>query len=294
MEVAAAFIAACRAELAAPKPGNVHRWAAGHGMTALDFERSAEAAAGPLARSGTRLGVRIHDAVAATRSAVGQNTNLGILLLCAPLACAATDLADEPLAAASAAVLAALDCDDAARAFAAIRLAAPGGLGRSARHDVHAEPLCSLLEAMAEAADRDRVAWNYAHELGDIFDQGLPLLQELEGRGWAEPWCLTAVYLDFLARLPDSHVVRKHGAAEAAALLDLAQAPRAGLLASGAPEGHLDELLALDRLLKSRDINPGTSADLTVATAFAARLLRRGPKAIAGNRPDRVSHGVSM
>ncbi len=87
--IEAAFREACAAELAALKPGNVHRHAAGHGMTMDDFVRSADAAARPLCRTGATLGERILDAVAATRAAVGQNTNLGIVLLCAPLAMAA-------------------------------------------------------------------------------------------------------------------------------------------------------------------------------------------------------------
>jgi len=87
--IAQAFAQACREELDAPKPGNVHVFADGHRMTAADFERSAEAAAGPLAAAGARVGKRILGAVEATDAAVGANTNLGIVLLCAPLAAAA-------------------------------------------------------------------------------------------------------------------------------------------------------------------------------------------------------------
>ena len=87
--IAAAFVAACRDELAAPKPGNVHVFANGHRMTADDFIRSAEAAAGPLTAPAARVGQRILDAVEATQNVVGANTNLGIVLLCAPLAAAA-------------------------------------------------------------------------------------------------------------------------------------------------------------------------------------------------------------
>ena len=87
--IAAAFVAACRDELDAPKPGNVHVFADGHRMTAADFVRSAQAAAGPLTASGARVGLRILRAVEATHAAVGTNTNLGIILLCAPLAAAA-------------------------------------------------------------------------------------------------------------------------------------------------------------------------------------------------------------
>ena len=87
--VAAAYIEACLAELDAPKPGNVHRFAPGHRMEVEDFVRSAEASAAPIAARGARVGIRVRAAVDATLEAVGQNTNLGIILLCAPLAAAA-------------------------------------------------------------------------------------------------------------------------------------------------------------------------------------------------------------
>ena len=49
----------------------------------------AEVAAEPIARLGASVCARILGAIEATRAAVGQNTNLGIVLLCAPLARAA-------------------------------------------------------------------------------------------------------------------------------------------------------------------------------------------------------------
>src|SRR5262245_46134541 len=146
-QIAQAFVAACRDELQALKPGNVHVFADGHGMTAGDFVRSAEAAAGPLAQPGAKVGARILGAVQATRAAVASNTNLGIILLCAPLAAAAeqsSDLCPSALRTAVAGVLEALDVEDAALAFRAITLASPGGLGAAARHDVRAPATVSL------------------------------------------------------------------------------------------------------------------------------------------------------
>ena len=87
--IAEAFIAACRDEIEAPKPGNVHVFADGHGMTVTDFLRSAEAAAPALSNPSLPVGARILAAVEATFAAAGMNTNLGIILLCAPLAAAA-------------------------------------------------------------------------------------------------------------------------------------------------------------------------------------------------------------
>src|SRR5437868_852878 len=129
-----AFRSACAEELAAPKPGNVGLHAAGHRMTADDFLHSAAAAAPHVCAAGAPLGQRILGAVTATRAAVGQNTNLGIVLLCAPLAMAA-ETAPADLRAALATVLDSSDLADADVVFRAIALAAPGGLGDAPRHD---------------------------------------------------------------------------------------------------------------------------------------------------------------
>ena len=62
-------------------------------------------------------------------------------------------------------VLDGLDRADAGEVFAAIAAANPGGLGRAARHDVNAPALVTLREAMAEAAERDRIARQYVTAL---------------------------------------------------------------------------------------------------------------------------------
>jgi triphosphoribosyl-dephospho-CoA synthase len=281
-DIAAAFRAACAAELDALKPGNVHRFAEGHGMSVADLERSAEVAAPAIAEPSMGVGERVLAAARATRAAVGQNTNLGILLLCAPLARAA-ELAP-PLPVAMRRVLRRLDLADAVAAFAAIRLAAPGGLGTAETADVRHEPTIGLLEAMRLAAARDRIAWNYAHGLADVFRRGLPRLAGLRARGWPEPWAVSGVHMGFMAAEPDSHVARKHGAAEALALRHRVRPLARAFLATAEPAAFTAELLALDATLKARGLNPGTSADLTVATCFAARLMRAarlGPEAPA-------------
>ena len=81
-EIKAAFLAACRAELDALKPGNVHRHSAGHGMEVAHFERAAEAAAGPIADPTLSVGQRILRATEMSVAATGLNANLGIVLLC--------------------------------------------------------------------------------------------------------------------------------------------------------------------------------------------------------------------
>ena len=269
--VAEAFIAACRDELEAPKPGNVHVYASGHRMTAAQFVDSAAAAADPLCAPGTRVGARIRGAVEATLQAVGANTNLGIVLLCAPLAAAAER---EPLKLRDAlvAVLDGLDIQDAEDAFAAIVQASPAGLGHVEKHDVFAAAQVTLKQAMAEAADRDRIARQYTTAFADVFDLGMRLHAAATTR-WSDPkFAALAAYLGFLSRFPDSHVVRKHGAEVAAGVCRTARKVDTLLWSAEEPAGLFGELLAWDAALKARGINPGTAADLTVATLFAHRL----------------------
>lgn len=271
-EIAEAFIASCRDEIEAPKPGNVHIYADGHGMTVEDFSRSAEAAAPGLCARGASIGTRILAAIEATLSAVGQNTNLGIVLLCAPLAAAAElggNLRD--------AVRKSLDSltrDDADAAFRAIVSAQPAGLGAAPRHDVHAAAETTLLEAMRESASRDRIAFQYASGFQDVFATGFAALADCRRKDLEPPWPAVAVHLAFLSQFADSHIVRKHGAAEASFVQDGAERLYRAFIEKSDPASMLPELLTFDRNLKMRGTNPGTTADLTVATLFADRLTR--------------------
>jgi triphosphoribosyl-dephospho-CoA synthase len=210
--------------------------------------------------------------VEATAEAVGQNTNLGIILLAAPLAQAAFDQEGGELEARVASVLAGLSVEDAHEAYEAIRVAEPGGLGKAPEHDVASKPRVTLLEAMRAAETRDRIAWNYTNGFVDIFRLGLKWLKQGRERFAEGPWPVTRVYLGFLAHIPDTLIERKFGAHIAAEVLEEAAPIEAGLAAAAAPEQMTPPLLAFDRSLKQRGFNPGTSADLTVATLFARAL----------------------
>ena len=85
--------------------------------------------------------------------------------------------------------------------FAAIAAANPGGLGRAPRHDVNAPATVTLREAMAEAADRDRIARQYVTAYEDIFSLGLPALATARRRHSDARWSTLAVYLAFLAAI---------------------------------------------------------------------------------------------
>ncbi|WP_296895613.1 triphosphoribosyl-dephospho-CoA synthase [Thiobacillus sp.] len=268
------FLAACEMDVVAFKPGNVSWVSPGHGMTAEDFLISAKAAAPHVADPDLHIGERIYRAVEATREAVGCNTNLGIVLLAVPLIHAAQHcMPGDILAHRLQRSLAALTRDDAEWVYRAIRLAAPGGLGESPRHDVRETPVVTLLEAMQEAAAWDRIAYQYTHCYADVLGPGLLSLHQGRMHWGSETAAVTTAYLGFLAGFSDSHIWRKHGRSAAGAVRTMAFDCIARLGQCADWTCAKTHLTGLDTTLKSTGFNPGTSADLTVATWLADRLL---------------------
>ncbi|NLP62766.1 triphosphoribosyl-dephospho-CoA synthase [Paraburkholderia sacchari] len=288
--IKAAFLWACEQDVVCAKPGNVSIASAGHGMNAEHFLASARAACAPLTRDGASVGARIEAAIAGTRAVAGCNTNLGIVLLCAPLAAAFERAferafedafeADPPSASLSACaaslqqVLHALSVEDACAAYRAIALANPGGLGEADSQSVGTTPTVDLRAAMTLAADRDSIARQYAEDFRDVLGFGLATFRAACAARAASPTPLADAVLltwfGFLARWPDSHIARKHGNACAQRISDEAAAWLAQGEARLCAPGALDNW---DAALKAGGINPGTSADLTVATLFAAACL---------------------
>ena len=276
---------ACVLEATAPKPGNVSPGRPFADMRYEDFLLSAEAIARPLEGAGRRpLGETILLAVESTASRTRANTNLGIVLLLAPLARAAVGLLDLPpaperdrrlrnLRAAVAGVLADTTVDDARKTYRAIRIANPGGLGTAEEQDVTAEPTVTLLEAMRLAADRDGIAREYASSYATTFDRGVPALLNARADGLSMSDAIVEAYLMILADTPDTHIVRRGGETLARRVSQLA----ADALAAGgvrSDEGRL-RIAAMDESLRDRRnlANPGTAADLTAAAIFSALIV---------------------
>jgi triphosphoribosyl-dephospho-CoA synthase len=280
----ACFLRACELDVAVRKPGNVSRASPGHGMRAEMFIASAQAAAEELFRPGLRVGERIEAAVDATWAVACCNTNLGIVLLCAPIAAA---VERHPEAATAGAlklaideVLADLDLADAQAAFRAIARAHPGGLGTAPSQDVHLPPSVDLRAAMALAAPRDRIARLYRDGYADLFDVGNAALGTgfslMSTAATASPDCGTVaavqrLYLSLLSCFADSHIVRNHGDAVAHIVMTAAQAWQWRACRGGEVDAD-PEFAAWDESLKAHRINPGTTADLTVAALLIAGL----------------------
>jgi triphosphoribosyl-dephospho-CoA synthase len=271
--IADAVLDSCRWDVLAFKPGNVSIHSAGHGMSAEDFLLSAEMIAPIMAEPDLTVGERILQSVEITERRVGCNTNLGIILLCAPLVQAAMLPAPgKTLRERLSQVLAGLDQADARLAFQAIRLAAPGGLGKSEVHDVASEPTAGLLESMAAAQHRDRIAYQYVHDYEDIFSVGLPALRWADKPAVDQEAQVIFCYLRFLSTFPDSHIQRKFGEEKAEEVRRMAQVLETEYKACENLSVAAPLLHNFDKKLKQGGINPGTSADLTVASLLAHHL----------------------
>ena len=272
-DVAVAAQVACLLEVSAPKPGNVSAGASFHDTRWEDFLVSAAAIGPALASAGERpLGETIRAAIEATRRWTRVNTNLGVVLLLAPLARAALRQGPGSLRARLAATLADTTVEDAREVYTAIRLASPGGLGRAPAQDVAHTPTVTLREAMALAADRDAIAREYGTEFRATFDVGAPALERAleDGLSWNE--ATVEAYLTLLASAPDTHIARKLGRDEAGAVQRRARAAlEAGGVRQAAGRGAI---AALDHDLRdARNArNPGATADLTAAAIFVVLL----------------------
>ncbi len=192
--------AACLLEVTARKPGNVHRHADLPGLHFVDFLLSAMAISEPLDQAGTiGVGRAVLAAIEATRRVVSTNTNLGIVLLLAPLAAVpkTVDLADGIEN-----VLAATTVNDALHVYRAIRLAQPGGLGDVPEQDVAHEPTIALRAAMAMAAERDLIARQYANGFREVLGEALPALREPLDGGSPLETAIVSTYLNDTGTTP--------------------------------------------------------------------------------------------
>jgi triphosphoribosyl-dephospho-CoA synthase len=259
--------AACVLEATARKPGNVHPHASFADLSYGDFVKSADVVAPILART-RELGVgrAILDAVAATQQTVGRNTNLGIILLLAPLAAVPSGIR---IADGIRTALDGLTRGDADLAYQAIRMAQPGGLGEVPGQDVRGPPHVTLRDAMRLASDRDLIARQYADNFSLVLEFGLLWLRGVNDfeRHWER--AIVDVQLEILARHSDSLILRKCGPETAAEVSRRARAvlerARSGRRGAADARHEFDDWLRADGNRR----NPGTTADLITAILFA-------------------------
>ena len=280
LDIGALAQLACLLEVSAPKPGNVSPGIAFGDTSYEDFLASAAAIGKPLGTAGSRsVGKTVRLAVEATRRWTSANTNLGIVLLLAPLARAAalgvpvrSAISPKTLRASLQRVLGETTVEDARDAYAAIRLASPGGLGSAPEQDIATDPSVTLAEAMRLAADRDGIANEYATTFRATFEIAAPALRAARAAGLDWNDAIVETFLTLLASTPDTHIARRAGTAVAADVTRRAHdvLDEGGVRTAGgrAALAQLEGALRGHRNLA----NPGTTADITAAAIFVSLL----------------------
>lgn len=124
---------------------------------------------------------------------------------------------------------------------------------------------------MRLASDKDRIAYQYISNYENIFDFLLPIyynnLDRWEDRNY---WAAAGLYASLLCKYADSHIERKYGDCYSGMVAEQMELLNKEFLKTSNPELTLPLLYKIDQKFKSNNINPGTSADLIVATVFTA------------------------
>ncbi|RLT14290.1 MAG: triphosphoribosyl-dephospho-CoA synthase [Planctomycetota bacterium] len=261
---------ACSMEVLAPKPGNVYPGAEWNftNTTVADFLKSAKAISFVFDRAkGLTVGELVLNSVRATQLQVTTNTNLGQVLLLAPLAktlAESGELSESNLQV----ILDRLTIDDSVKVYEAIRLAKPGGLGQKSDQDIQSRPTQPLLQIMQMVQAEDGIAEAYATGFWKIFHTGRSAIYQsiYAGKPWRD--VIVDCHIELLS-MGDTLIRRKAGA-DAERIVQ--QRARGVLNLKSNPNQYAAALRKLDRDLRvsGNRLNPGTTADLVTASLFLA------------------------
>ena len=165
-----AYLFACRKDIELIKPGNVNIKSPHSDTNAEDYLESSLLSSKELFKPDYSLGERILNSIKITRSKVKTNTNLGIILLCAPIIHACIYFNNLTLREGIKKTLSSSTVKDAQDLCMAINISAPVCLCTSDVYDTASKPTVNILEIMNHSASYDRISYQYSHDYSDIFD----------------------------------------------------------------------------------------------------------------------------
>lgn len=286
-----------------PKPGNVHR-TANFDETRYEHFLASAVAVYPHFKSIAQRGVDVfQNKISMDQVGVGgtvkkavseialwqrdKNTLLGSIMLLSPMAAAAglTMAQKSPFSTGTfrrnlASMVRSTTPHDAVNVYDAIRLASPGGLGKTPKFDVtDAESKqrilssrTSLYDVFMISAPWDSISAEWVNGFHITFDIGYPYLKhEIRETGDINIASVNT-FLRILSEVPDTLVARKAGKAKAHWISEEAKIvlDKGGL----STEKGKEQLIKLDRKLHDagHKLNPGTTADITSAVLAVAIL----------------------
>ncbi len=274
-----------------PKPGNVHRTRDFPDMVFEDFLISGVVIGDTMkraAQNGKRfgsgeldkieVGKLIRDAVIETDKWIANNTNLGIVMLLTPLCAAAgmsSDLEEIPYNIDD--IMRATTPNDAVNLYEAINIAEAGGMGVQKELDVSSEDAkkelidknINMFDVLDLSSQWDMLANEITRTMPITFEIGYPTFKEVKN-AYGINKATVQTFLTILSIYPDTLIARKYG-------LDTAQevSVEASLIIKegGALTERGNEMLVdFDRDLVEKNLNPGTTADLTASSVMVALL----------------------
>ena len=271
-DLKSAYLFSCKKDIELIKPGNVNLLSSHKDTKAQDYLDSAILSSKELFNQNYSLGKRILESVNVTRSQVNVNTNLGIILLCAPVIQSYIDFNNLDLREGIKKTLSTTSIKDTHDLCAAINISSPGGLGDSDMYDTASYPNASIKQIMDYSQEYDRISYQYSHNFSDIFDFIIPKLEFLNQRYESLDISLSLLFIEILAKIPDSHISRKFGDKIAKKTSNNAYDLLKILDREYDPDYLAKALNNLDYEYKKKGINPGTTADLLVASLMIYKI----------------------
>ena len=271
-DLKSAYLFSCKKDIELIKPGNVNLLSSHKDTNAQDYLDSAILSSKELFNQNYSLGKRILESVNVTRSKVNVNTNLGIILLCAPVIQSYIDFNNLDLREGIKKTLSTTSIKDTHDLCAAINISSPGGLGNSDMYDTASYPNASIKQIMDYSQEYDRISYQYSHNFSDIFDFIIPKLEFLNQRYESLDTSLSLLFIEILAKIPDSHISRKFGDKIAKKTSNNAHDLLKILDREHDPDYLAKALNNLDYEYKKKGINPGTTADLLVASLMIYKI----------------------
>ena len=274
-QVKMAFEYACKLDVFSIKPGNVFLNHPAYGMSHKDFLQSSMACSDIMCEQNMDIGLKILESVKASMDVVGCNTNLGIILLCVPIVEAVYmdkehkfDQNNLKI------VIDNINYKQTKSIYKAINLANAGGMSSKEEFDLKSNKSdnFTLFEAMNFAKTYDYIASEYTKYFYNIINN-----ISLNWRNYFklmnnDECATTATFLKQIASNPDSLIARKHGLSTAEQVSERFKEIADEYCALKDPNILNNKLLLLDSELKIQGLNPGTTADVVVASIFLNRL----------------------
>ena len=268
------FLASCFDEIAANKPGNVSINSPIIGLSYQKFYRAAEITANIISNERYSLGEIIFKSCCQCMKELNSNYNLGIILLCAPIIKVAigNPCSEKILRLNLKNELNSIDKENAQLIFNAIKLCKPAGLNnyKGEGNITNEIEKISFKKIMKISSEWDRISRAYNNNYQEIFLTGLPFFKKLKKK-FSKKFSIECLYLNFLSTDLDSHILRKYGKDRAYSISKKSSKILKTILQKENSKSN-NLIKNFDNYLKSKKINPGTCADLTVTTLLIDKI----------------------